>query len=110
MLSMSRPEMSSAATGSGGTGLGSETGVGGAGGPLVVSLAGGGGGVGRATGGGFFAHALPISSDQQRHTGQMSLRVIIISAQYSHEPVICDQWGNRLLPARVICVRPDPSR
>src|SRR5687767_11161019 len=81
MSPISRPAIGSSATGSGGTGRGSVTGVGGAGGRAFGSSAvAGGGGVGRATGGCFFAHA-PIRASATITAQKTLCLCIIISAQ-----------------------------
>ena len=68
MSPMSRPEIGSSAIGSGGTGRGSETGVGGAGGRFASGAGvATGGGVGRAMGGAGFLQPARRREHQHRH-------------------------------------------
>src|SRR5215218_3795986 len=80
MSPMSRAEIGSSATGSGGTGRGSETGVGGAGGRFASEAAEGGGGVGLAIGGCGFLHAT-VSASIAAITNRKCCLYFVISSQ-----------------------------
>ena len=104
--------------GSGCGGIGSRIGAGGSGGRVAVAGGGGGaGGVGRATGGWLFWHAAaPISSTRQMQSNDLSLINVVVTMSIMSmwarisRAVQFDQFGNVLLPVRVICRRPLPSR
>ena len=118
----------SSSTGSGDTGIGSLTGVGGAGGRVAVD-AGGGGVVGRATGGFLSEHAPAASiSTASARTGRFGrdLRIriacplivamlvdqsLIRQASWAAwSPCYWDQFGAVLLPVLVSCLTSLPSR
>src|SRR3954451_21629174 len=103
---------SSVIFGSGGIGVLSGTGVGGAGVVLrgVVPV-GGGGGIGRATGGFFPQHAHTPRTAMRVTTTSNCVCLISLCSPTSYVVLVyCDQFGYLLLPSRVIWRTSLPSR